>query len=61
MVHDSNHFIEPHDLGGQGFGQSLVGRSCVPHGTEITRGIQLVAELVWRVQEGFTRQPGVLA
>ena len=46
---------------GSGVGQSLAGRSCAPRGTEVTRGIQLVAELVWRVQEGFTRQPGVLA
>ena len=46
---------------GSGVGQSLAGLSCAPRGTEVTRGIQLVAELVWRVQEGFTRQPGVLA
>ena len=39
-------------LGGLGFHMALA---------EITHGIQLVAELVWRLQEGFTRQPGVLA
>lgn len=28
---------------------------------ETIHGIQLVAELVWRIQDGFTRQPGALA